>query len=64
MICEFKHQFEQAQDVERLNMSHSFQSLVLHIFYYKYGSGMVVRNTISTDRLYISIIEQISVLGK
>ena len=47
---EFKHQFEQVQDVEKLNMSHSFQSLVFHIFYYQYNSGMVVRNDISNDR--------------
>ena len=57
MIGEFKHKFEQAQDVEKLNMTQSFQALVFHLFYYKYGSGMVVRNTISTDRLHISIIK-------
>ena len=57
MIGEFKHKFELAQDVEKLNMSHSFQSLVFHIFYYKYDSGMVVRNNISNDRLHISIIK-------
>ena len=56
-IGEFKHQFELAQDVEILNMSHSFQFLIFHLFYYKYGSSMVVRNNISTDRLHISIIE-------
>ena len=56
-IGKYKHQFEQAQDVERLNMSHSFQSLVFHLFYYQYNSGMVMKNTISTDRLHISIIK-------
>ena len=57
MIGEFKHKFELAQDVEKLNMSHSFQSLIFHLFYYKYGSGMVVRNNISNNRLHISIIK-------
>ena len=56
-IGEFKHKFELAQDVEKLNCTNTFQSLVFHIFYYKYGSGMVVRNNISNDRLHISIIK-------
>ena len=55
-IGRFKHEFEKAQDVERLNTSHSFQSLVFHLFYYKYNSGLVVRNNYNNDRLHISII--------
>ena len=57
MIGEFKHQFELAQDVEKLNMSYSFQSLVFHVFYYEYNNSAIIRNTISTDRLHISIIK-------
>ena len=56
-IGEFKHQFEQAQDVERLNMTHSFQCLVFHVFYYEYNNSVIIGNTISTDRLHISIIK-------
>ena len=56
-IGEFKHQFEQAQDVERLNMTHSFQCLVFHAFYYEYNNSFIVRNNISHDRLHVSIIK-------
>ena len=57
MIGEFKHQFEQAQDISRLNMSHSFQSLVFHVFYYEYNNSVIIRNNISNNRLHISIIK-------
>ena len=58
MIGEFKHKFEQAQDVKKLNMTQSFQALVFHLFYYKYGAGMVVRNNIGDDRLHIYICKR------
>ena len=57
MIGEFKHQFASAQDVEILNMSHSFQSLVFHVFYYEYNSSVIIRNNVNNDRLHISIIK-------
>ena len=58
MIGEFKHQFEEAEDVERLNMTHSFQSLVFHVFYYEYNSSVIIRNNVNNDRLHISICKR------
>ena len=56
-IGKYKHEFEKAQDVERLNTSHSFQSLVFHLFYYKYNSSVIIRNNHNKDRLNISIVK-------
>ena len=57
-----KHQFEQAQDIERLNHTHSFQSIIFHSFYYKHSSNIIIRNNLNDDRLHISICKRDNLL--
>ena len=55
MIGQYKKLFENITDIEKLNQSHSFQSLVYHVFYRQYDSGIIIRNKMNNDRLHISI---------
>ena len=55
-IGQFKHEFERATDIEKLNQIKVFQHLVFHIFNPSgFDSGLIVRNTLNEDRLSISI---------
>ena len=49
----FKHQFELASDIEKLNNQFSFQSLVYHLFRYQTDTGLIIRN--NNQRLMIKI---------
>ena len=55
VISKYKHEFENIADIEKLNQVYSFQSLVYHVFYKKYDSGIIIRNKMNNDRLHISI---------
>ena len=55
MIGQYKHEFEHANDIEKLNQVNSFQSFVYHLFYRKYDSGIIIRSKMNNDRLHISI---------
>ena len=54
-VGKWKTEFENIADIEKLNQSHSFQSLVYHVFYRQYDSGIIIRNKMNNDRLHISI---------
>ena len=55
LISKYKHEFEHAHDIEKLNNLHVFQHLVFHIFHRKYDSGMILKSEITNDRLQITI---------
>ena len=56
LIGKWKHEFEKAIDIEKLNRIEVFQHLVYHIFNpSEFDSGLIIRNTLNEDRLMISI---------
>ena len=52
-IGNFKHQFEKAYDIEKLNNHPHFQHLLFHIFYYKCDTGITLRK--DNERMVINI---------
>ena len=55
LIGDWKHHFERASDIEQLNESHKFQSLIFQIFHNEYNSGLLLRNNNTDKRLNITI---------
>ena len=54
-ISKWKHEFEVASDLQKLNESTSFQHLVFHVFGRISDSGLIIRDRYCNDRLHISI---------
>ena len=55
MISKWKHEFEVASDLQKLNESTSFQHLVFHVFGHTFDNCMIVRNKCNSERLRVSI---------
>ena len=55
LIGKFKGQMEHCIDIEKINQVYSFQSLLCHLFYHLYDSGIIVRSKMNEDRMHISI---------
>ena len=56
MIGKWKHEFEKATDIEKLNRIEVFQHLVYHIFNpSEFDSGLIIRNTLNDHRLSVTV---------
>ena len=52
-IGALKHQFEVASDIQKLNNTYNFQSLIFHLFHNVFDSGIIIKQ--NDNRLAIRI---------
>ena len=52
-ISKFKHQFENASDIERLSNNNDYQHILYHIYNYRTDNGLVIRK--NDERLVVNI---------